>query len=143
MDNAILPFRLKKRILNFCKQRAPIDTGNLRHNAIYGREWSDKNKFRITYDTRDANYIEYLEESTFKNKDHTKMNRNKYFIQGTYLGLSWMLQKYYRDNKVKQSIIPKKNFKQSEIDSNPKREMVHNKSMSEYRLQREVENNGN
>jgi hypothetical protein len=136
----MIPLVLKRKLLRFAQLRAPIDTGNLRHNAIKGKFWNDKNNFVINYSDTDANYIGYLEETTYKNKDKTKQNIHKGFILATYIDMKKEIEDYYYRG-VKMS--RKRNFKKSEIETNYRREVVHNKSLAMAKINREVNNNGN
>jgi hypothetical protein len=79
--------RIKRQLLNKAKRMSPIDTGNLRFNAIKGMKWNNPNEFTIYYDSTEANYIEYLEESTFAGRSKTKKNRHKDFIKRTAIEL--------------------------------------------------------
>ena len=65
--------------LNIAKSLAPIDSGNLRHNAI--KLLRRRNGFTIKYSGVDAYYIQFVEEGTSKQKAQG-------FILNTYLQLS-------------------------------------------------------
>ncbi len=65
--------------LIIAKSLAPIDSGNLRHNAI--KLLRHKDGFTIKYSAVDAYYIEFVEEGTSK-------QRPQYFIERTYIALS-------------------------------------------------------
>jgi len=61
------------------KSLSPYLSGNTRYNAIHIRNRSS-NGFTIEYNMRDADYIEYVEEGTSKQK-------GQHFILNTYLEL--------------------------------------------------------
>jgi HK97 gp10 family phage protein len=65
--------------LNIARDLSPIDSGNLRHNAI--KLLRRKNGFTIKYSSVDAYYIEFVEEGTSKQKA-------QHFISNTYVTLA-------------------------------------------------------
>ena len=95
----MLPLHIKRKLLNKAKRNAPIDSGNLRFNAIRGGLWTNKNKFRITYDTSVAHYVEYLEENAYAGGSTTKLNKNRKFIEKTVIELKNDLVSYYNKGK--------------------------------------------
>ena len=66
---------------NIAKGLAPIDSGNLRYNAIKIKNRT-QNSFTLNYSLTDAYYIEFLEEGT-KNKDGSVKMNATHFIENT------------------------------------------------------------
>jgi len=131
----MLSLKMKRNLLAYARGRAPIDTGNLRYNAISGKFLSDKNKFTIAYSSMDANYLEALEESSFAGGSKTKINKHKQFILQTYLDISTQLDNYF-NHKLK---MPRKQtFNKGESFITDRRIKTHNKSLDVYRLRKEV-----
>ena len=62
------------------KKRAPIDTGNLRYNAIR-YEWIDEDTFRIYVDKNIAPYMPYTNEPWLSPKWNGKKNPNEAWFQ--------------------------------------------------------------
>ena len=58
---------VKYRTLAIAKSFTPVDTGNLRHNAVKLRNVKN-DSWSIHYSSIDADYIEHVEEGTFRNK---------------------------------------------------------------------------
>ena len=67
--------------LRIAKSLAPIDSGNLRHNAI--KLLHRKNGFTIKYSGVDAYYIQFVEEGT----NGKRKQKGQHFILNTYLNL--------------------------------------------------------
>lgn len=134
----MLDFKIKKRLLNQAKRLAPEDTGNLRHNAILGSRLSNKNKFKITYSSQHAYYIEHLEDGNYAGGVQGKPNLNKGFILDTVGSLERMLIGYFN----KGNNINKNSFSRKETRNNMRREYIHNKSLALWKQVREENNNG-
>ncbi len=134
----MISVRLKRNCLAYAKKSAPYDTGNVRHNAIKGKHWSDKNKFTIHYSSFDAKYIENLEEKEFAGGSKTKKNKHKKFILKTYLNLANQLYNHYQWGT---RMARKKRFSQSELENNDRRRLRHMQSIDAYKANREVSNN--
>lgn len=62
------------------RMRSPIDTGNLRYNAIK-YEWIDENTFKIYIDEKIAPYVFYTNEPWLSPKWKGKKNPNEYWIE--------------------------------------------------------------
>lgn len=93
---------LKRKCLDIARTFAPEDTGNLKWNAIRGMWWTSKNKFRITYDSSVARYIDYLEEGEFAGGSSSKRNKHKDFIsRDTVIAINDMLVSYFHLNNRK------------------------------------------
>ena len=88
----LLPVRLKRNAIRSARYFAPIDTGNLRYNAIRGELWSNRSKFRIVYDTQSATYIEPLNEGWLGNK-------GRHFIEEAVQKITSDLITYYESGK--------------------------------------------
>lgn len=94
---------LRYRCLGFAKGMSPVDSGNLRHNAIRLTKVK-KDGFTILYDSSKAHYIEAVEEGEGQPAQK--------FIFRTYLELSQQLKNYYgTTNDIKKF----RNFTQSYI----------------------------
>lgn len=125
---------LKRKLLRYAKMSAPYDTGNLRHNAINGKNWNDKNKFTINYSAEDAYYTEFLEEKEFAGGSLTKKNKHKGFITKTYLHLGNQLDNYFKRGFK----MPKMKKMQNGEEVNTERRIyTHNRSLDMYKMLRE------
>lgn len=130
---------LKKQLLNLTRRLSPADTQNLRFNAIKGRNWSNRHKFRIQFSSMDAHYIEYLQEKEFAGGSTTKRNENKGFIDDAFYSCTRMLDNYFKHQKQYRDY----SFTRRESRTNARRKYAHNKSLALYELMKGVEENGN
>ena len=131
----MLNINIKRKVLRYAKMVAPYDTGNLRHNAIIGTYWNNPNKFVITYSSKDAHYIEYLEQKEFAGGSKTKKNLHKGFIIETRHAIAKQLENYF----YKGLKMPKmKRMNKNELETNVFRSERHKKSLAMYQSQREV-----
>ena len=136
----MLDTRLKKTILRRAKLNAPIDSGNLRHNAIKGKHWNNPNKFTVHYSSQDAHYIEFQEEGFRHYKTGKIVAKNRHFIMETYIELASMLKGYFTKGWDRPTA---RGFRKSELKTNPLRELRHNRSLDLYKAIREVNSNVN
>lgn len=121
-----IPVRLKRNLLNRAKGMAPIRTGNLRHNAIRGERWSDRNKFKIVYDTQSATYIEPLQEGWKSgNRVH---NVHRGFIDRTVWSLASEFAQYFSDGKFRR----KRGFSKKELLGDHRRIAQHAQSLANW-----------
>lgn len=130
----MLNLELKRKLLAMARAYAPMDTGNLRYNAIKGKAWTNPNKFIINYSTVDAYYIEYLENKEFAGGSETKKNKHKGFIEKTYLDMAARLNNYFNRGK---SMPSYRHPKQGEFSL--ERSLRHIKSAENNRVIAEVE----
>ena len=75
--------------LQIAKGSTPIDTGNLRHNAIFLKDFrvnKDGATWRINYSSRNANYIDPLNYGW--NKPNGGKVRGRFFIETATLNIS-------------------------------------------------------
>jgi hypothetical protein len=89
----LVPPIVKYRTLGMAKSFTPIDTGNLRHNAVHLRKVKS-DSWSITYDTSNAYYVEILEDGTLSGAT-VKGRKPKKFISRTSLVLARYLRDYY------------------------------------------------
>ncbi len=108
--------------LNIAKSLAPIDSGNLRHNAI--KLLRRKNGFTIKYSAVDAYYIEFVE-------DGTKNQKAQRFIENTYKTLSEYFANVGKGNE--QGENTKNNLNMELYRDNPDyRRLVHRESIFQH-----------
>ena len=89
---------IKNQTLYMAKGMSPIDTGNLRYNAIRKRN-SKPNSWSISYSTSDAYYIEILEDGTLDGKE-VKGRKARKFIALTSIEIANFLTRYYEGKPV-------------------------------------------
>lgn len=92
---------IKYRTLNMARALAPIDTGNLRYNAINIRK-NNKNKWTINYSSKQAFYIAPLQEGWTDKRTGKTHDMHKGFINNTVILLTNYLYDYLsgsRSNK--------------------------------------------
>ena len=128
MARTTIPIRLKKNLLRKAKLMSPIDTGNLRHNAIYGRLWSNPTLFNITYDLQSAGYIEPLEEgwTDAYGNEHTKW---KGFIALTASAVASEFLAYFKNGELKKT----RRISKKEIIGDYNRIARHAQSLSRWK----------
>lgn len=131
----MLTVSLKRKLLRYAKMKGPYDTGNLRHNAIQGKNWNDKNNFTIHYSEFDANYIEYLEEKTYAGGSSFKLNKHKGFISKTALDIATQLSTHFEYKTKMPKMLRMNNGEQL---NTRQRSAVHKRSIDIYKLTREV-----
>lgn len=125
---------IKKALLNKARRMAPVDTWNLRLNAMKGKNWNDPLNFTIAYDTADAYYIEYLEDYEMAGGSDTKRNIHKGFIRQTTLELQKDLDNYFNKGgrKPTRARFNKKQYGVWDYERN----IRHNKSLDYYKMRR-------
>jgi hypothetical protein len=97
--------------MSYAKAMAPVDTGNLRDNAIKGKRYNDPMRFTIHYSGMDAYYLHYLEVAEYAGGSKTKKNEHKGFIYDTYLGIINILNAHFNEGKeVNQYRVPRNEF---------------------------------
>jgi len=89
---------IKNQTLYIAKGHSPVDTGNLKYNAIRRRN-SRPNSWSITYSTSDAYYVEILEDGTLDGKE-VKGRVPRKFIARTSLEIASFLTRYYEGKPV-------------------------------------------
>ena len=121
----MIPIKLKRQIERTAKMMAPYESGNMRHNAIYGNKWSDPNKFQIVYDLAQANYIAPQQDGWNGHK-----SPNQGFIDRTVAKICNDVLMYFGDNKMPRNMrLPK-----SQLLTNDLRELRNQKSLQTWQL---------
>lgn len=140
----ILPLHIKKKLLNVAKRMSPIDSGNLRFNAIKGSSWNNKTKFTITYDENIAPYLEILQDSTWEGKAIQRRNIHKGFIDQTVLEIIRGLQLHYSGKGLKgnKDFMSIRDYQKNDEYSMQRRQNVYERSLKVAELKREVVGNG-
>lgn len=115
---------------------SPEDTGNLRHNAIVGGMWTDKNRFKITFRNSDAHYIEILQENTFAGGSKTKLNEHKGFIDKIFMELKKDFIDYFENGK-NVNMRRYRKFSDKDISGSELRDVRHKRSIDLYKMVRE------
>lgn len=100
-DNGISISSLKRNTLNIAKSNAPVDTGNLRQNAITKKSRGNL-KWTINYSASQAYYVEYLNEGKPR-KGGVTPHKHKGFIERTYNQVMlYMLSEFEKDKRFKE-----------------------------------------
>lgn len=99
-----IPAIVRYRSLAIAKGFAPVDSGNLRHNAIKLRNVR-KDGFTIYYNANDAYYIQAVEEGIKQPAQH--------FVRRTYLELASQLQNYMSGKPNKFNTMAKEGLTRS------------------------------
>ena len=115
--------------LNIAKSLAPIDSGNLRHNAI--KLLRRKNGFTIKYSAVDAYYITFQEEGFVHYKSKAVVDTNKGFISRTYLTLSNYFQNI-EDGKAQSKRTNEKINMELYRENSDYRKLVHTNSIFQH-----------
>jgi hypothetical protein len=87
--------------LQIAKGSTPIDTGNLRHNAIFLKDFrvnKDGATWRINYSSRNANYIDPLNYGW--NKPNGGKVRGRFFIETATLNISRYIKGQLTNNAL-------------------------------------------
>lgn len=96
-QNGISIPSLKRNTLNIAKANAPVDTGNLRQNAIT-RKSRKKLEWTINYSSSQAYYVGYLNEGKPR-KGGVVPHKHKGFIERTYNQLMLYMVSELESNK--------------------------------------------
>jgi len=128
---------LANTTLDIAKGLAPIQTGNLRHNAISIRNFrktKDGAKWVIHYSPRDAHYLEPLITGR-RNKKGERVTGRRYFVEIAALNIGTFISKL----DLSKSSVPKDKFTKSlsnestsTKDDNDARKLLHLKSVDLY-----------
>ena len=123
--------------LNIAKALAPMDTGNLRHNAISIKNFRRTRsgaKWVIHYSPRDANYLEPLITGR-TNKAGKRVTPRRYFVEVASLNVG----SYLKTIDFSKSTVPHNKFTKSARDrvlstkeENDARKLLHLKSVDLY-----------
>lgn len=129
---------IKYRTLAIAKSLAPVDTGNLRHNAIKLIK-SNGNSWGIKYDTQQANYIEPLQEGSKIKGSQKRNDRHKGFIDLTVAVLSTYVYgeltgRNQNTNRYLRGAL-------STAENNPQRELRNARSVLGYTKYKELSKN--
>ena len=132
----IVPPIIKYRTLAMAKSFTPIDTGNLRHNAVHLRKVKS-DSWSIAYDTSDAYYVEILEDGTL---DGAEVNgrKPKKFISRTSLVLARYLRDYYAGKPTSKWAGRRLRTALNTSEGNAERETRH--SLSRFESQNKIGN---
>lgn len=86
--------------LEFVKTYAPIDTGNLKYNAIRV-VYETPNRAKIIVDQSIAPYMPYTNEPWISPKWHGKKNPNEHWWQDTVETLVWYICEEYKGKLIR------------------------------------------
>jgi len=114
--------------LRIAKSLAPIDSENLRYNAIRVTN-RNSNGFTITYSSVDAYYIQFVE-------DGTEYQEAQHFIENTYINLSNYFDAIGNNDRIsniyRNSIAQDKLNKELFKDNPDYRRLVNSRSTFQY-----------
>lgn len=130
----MLPKTVKRQIERTAKMMSPYEYGNMRHNAIYGLLWSDRNKFKITYDLSQASYIAPQQDG-WTDRFGNEHNPNAGFIDRTVLKIVSDLISYYSTGK-KPSMM---RIRRGELQTNEMRDLRQQRSLSAWQFTRNIQ----
>jgi hypothetical protein len=139
----MLPLHVKNRMLNIAKRMSPIDSGNLRFNAIQGSNWLDRNNFTISYSETIAPYLEILQDSTWEGKPIQRRNIHKGFIDQTVLEIIRGLKLHYGGQGLKgrKEFGKVRDYQKNDEYSMQRRQNVYERSLEVAKLKKEASNN--
>lgn len=139
----MLPLHIKRKMLNIAKRMSPIDSGNLRFNAIRGSKWLNKNEFTISYSESKAPYVEILQDSTWEGKPIRRKNIHKGFIDRTVLEIIRGLKLHYSGQGLKgqKEFNTVRDYQKNDEFSMQRRRNVYERSLEIAKLKKEARNN--